>query len=287
MREYGQIQVAFWSDPDIQRLQDGAKLLFCYLLTGPHSNSLGCYHLPFGYVAEDLGISTETVSKRFQNLSDAGFIKYCQDTKHVLIHNYLKWNPIANGNVGKRIEKDFNKVPKKSSIYEPLAHQLYLHANHLQKAFQNSIETVSERYRNNEPTQTHPEPTQTKPNVDQARPVIDEQVAAVFAYWQERLGHPKARLDIKRAKSITAALDLGYQVDDLKLAIDGCANTPHNMGKNATGQIYDDLGLILRDGDHVDRFMRNSKIVHQSSGVDGTRANLREMSGVGRIGLDD
>jgi hypothetical protein len=50
----------------------------------------------------------------------------------------------------------------------------------------------------------------------------------------------------------------GYTVEQLKLAVDGCARTPHNMGENDQRQRYDDLELICRDGAHVERFMRNA-----------------------------
>jgi len=55
MRTYGQIQCSFWSDPDFADLSDQAKLLATYLLTGTHSNGLGCYRLPNEYVIADLG----------------------------------------------------------------------------------------------------------------------------------------------------------------------------------------------------------------------------------------
>ncbi|HHF7367435.1 TPA: hypothetical protein ACPSKY_002568 [Legionella bozemanae] len=81
---------------------------------------------------------------------------------------------------------------------------------------------------------------------------------AIFEYWQAVMNHPKAKLDHKRKRIITQAFKSGYSTEDLKQAIDGCANTPYNMGKNDAGQIYDDISLILRDADHIERFMNNS-----------------------------
>ena len=73
MREYGQIQSLFWTDIDIQAMSDQAKLLATYLLTGPHATALGCFRLADGYVTDDLGWSSETLSKRFAELSRNGF----------------------------------------------------------------------------------------------------------------------------------------------------------------------------------------------------------------------
>ena len=53
----------------IQCLSNEAKLLALYLLTGPHTNMLGCFRLPASYVAEDLGWDLKTVSKRFNELN--------------------------------------------------------------------------------------------------------------------------------------------------------------------------------------------------------------------------
>lgn len=88
--------------------------------------------------------------------------------------------------------------------------------------------------------------------------IVAGEVKEVFAYWQEIMTHPKAKLDQKRKSKIEQALK-HYSVDDLKQAIDGCARTPFNMGSNATKERYDGLELILRDADHIERFMQNAK----------------------------
>ena len=50
MREYGQVQSAFWQSIDVQSWSDEGKLLALYLLTGPHANGIGCFRLPSGEV---------------------------------------------------------------------------------------------------------------------------------------------------------------------------------------------------------------------------------------------
>ncbi|MGM9454749.1 hypothetical protein ACTAZI_15605 [Legionella bozemanae] len=80
----------------------------------------------------------------------------------------------------------------------------------------------------------------------------------LFAYWQSTMIHPRAKFDRKRKQAITKALKLEYSIAELKQAIDGCKNTPYNMGKNDTGQVYDDISLILRDAAHIERFICNA-----------------------------
>jgi hypothetical protein len=80
-------------------------------------------------------------------------------------------------------------------------------------------------------------------------------VTKVFDYWKEALSHPRSILDQKRKRLIEARLKEGYSEEDLRQAIRGIKNSPHNMGRNDTGTVYDDITLICRDAAHVERFM--------------------------------
>jgi hypothetical protein len=79
----------------------------------------------------------------------------------------------------------------------------------------------------------------------------------LFNYWQRTMNHPRAILDKKRQRAIEQALKQGYTIPELQKAIDGCKKTPFNMGKNDRQQIYDDITLIFRDAEHIERFMGN------------------------------
>lgn len=81
-----------------------------------------------------------------------------------------------------------------------------------------------------------------------------EQAQEVFAYWQVTLEHPTAKFTGERRRKVEARLREGYTVHQLKRAVDGCKATPHNMGENDTGQKWDDLALICRNGSQVERF---------------------------------
>ena len=41
MREYGKINTRFWADTKMLRLTVNARFMVVYLLTGPHTNSVG------------------------------------------------------------------------------------------------------------------------------------------------------------------------------------------------------------------------------------------------------
>jgi len=84
---------------------------------------------------------------------------------------------------------------------------------------------------------------------------LQPDVQAIFDYWKEKLGHPRARLDSKRKGIIKRALQLGYSANDLKLAIEGCSCSPFHMGQNGQSTRYDSIKLILRDCEQIDQFM--------------------------------
>lgn len=101
-------------------------------------------------------------------------------------------------------------------------------------------------------------------------------VASIFSHWKASMDQPEAKLDEVRKRAIHQALQAGYSVTALCQAISGCANTPHNMGDNNSGQRFDSLQLIFRDADQIDRFIRNSQMPphHRKQGNDLFHQNL-------------
>jgi hypothetical protein len=153
VREYGQVQCAFWRHDEIRALDGVAREFALYLLTGPHSNGIGCYYLPDGYVNADLGWPAETISKSFEALADIRFAHRCQTSSYVLIPDFLKWNEIANPNVARARIKEFGTIPRKSTIYGALCASMKRYGRHWPKDF----ETVLDGGTKQEPTQPQPE----------------------------------------------------------------------------------------------------------------------------------
>jgi hypothetical protein len=90
---------------------------------------------------------------------------------------------------------------------------------------------------------------------DRAAGLASTDVHRVFDAWREVTGKQRAKLDPKRRKLIGAALHLGYTVEELCLAVTGWAFSPHHRGENDRRTVYNDLGLLLRDADHIDQFL--------------------------------
>ena len=85
-------------------------------------------------------------------------------------------------------------------------------------------------------------------------------VRAVFGHWKRVMGHPDAKLTREREAKVKARLAEGYTVEQLNGAVDGCKASPHHMGRNDTGTIYDDLELICRSGGKVESFVARQPV---------------------------
>lgn len=106
-----------------------------------------------------------------------------------------------------------------------------------------------------EPSLTIMEPSENHHVLVAVAPVGSSPVLEVFTYWQTRLNHPRSDLTGKRKSAISARLNQGFTVDEIKQAIDGCASSPYHMGQNDQGTVYDDLTLICRDDGKLQMFI--------------------------------
>lgn len=124
------------------------------------------------------------------------------------------------------------------------------------------------------------------------KPKID--ISAVFEHWAQTFRKSKRTVfDEKRKSLVKARLRDGFSIEDLKRAIDGCAQTPFNTGQNDRGERYDDLTLICRDAAHVERFIRNaenppvSQHISRSGAIAPARAENSNWDHLGPEGFSD
>lgn len=111
MREYGVIHRGFWANEDMRSAGDDARTLAAYLLTSPHTTTLGAFRLPDAYACDDLGWVSERLRNGLETLSRIGFVRYCSTTKWVWVVKFLEWNKPANPNIRKAIAKMALNVP--------------------------------------------------------------------------------------------------------------------------------------------------------------------------------
>lgn len=94
---------------------------------------------------------------------------------------------------------------------------------------------------------------QTKQQVIDA--IAPEDIETVFRHWVDvvKAGNKLCRLDQARAYVIARAIG-DYGIAVCLAAIDGCARSEFHMGVNARKKPFNDLTLIFRDADHVEKF---------------------------------
>jgi hypothetical protein len=99
-------------------------------------------------------------------------------------------------------------------------------------------------------------PTPPAPPADAAIVAAVTPAEQVFTHWQRVMNHPRAKLGDKIRKLINERMSKDkFSLQDLLDAVDGCKKSPHHMGKNETGAVYDSLELIFRNADKVNAFI--------------------------------
>lgn len=82
------------------------------------------------------------------------------------------------------------------------------------------------------------------------------EIQKVFDYWVTTVKSgrgPKPRLDETRKRCIAKAIMM-YDVDTCMDAVRGCTLSDWHMGGNPQGKRYDDITLILRNADKIEKF---------------------------------
>lgn len=97
MREYGKIKTTIWKSKKFKSVpDDSARLLYFYLHTCMHVNSIGCYDLPVGYIHADTKWPIESIERDVIALSEARLIDYSEAQEVVRIIDFLEHSPITN-----------------------------------------------------------------------------------------------------------------------------------------------------------------------------------------------
>jgi hypothetical protein len=82
-----------------------------------------------------------------------------------------------------------------------------------------------------------------------------DEIRSVFEAWASAAEHPRAKLDEKRSRRISARLDEGFTPEQLIQAVNSWRLDPWLTGKNPDGKVYDELESLLRDAAKVERLL--------------------------------
>lgn len=119
MRDYAKIAPQFWIGPTgkaIRKLGAEAQVIALYLLSSPHANMIGLYHLPIAYISADTGIPFEGACKTLGKLQETGFCGYDHDAEVVFIYEMARYQIAEALKPGDKqclgVQNAYNNVPK-------------------------------------------------------------------------------------------------------------------------------------------------------------------------------
>jgi hypothetical protein len=100
-----------WHDEKFIKLTPQQQRLFFYILTCPHGNLSGIFVLKPGYAVEDLKCLPKDFKKDLSRLCEMNLVSYDFENAVILIHNFLKHNPITNPNQKKAVVSQLLALP--------------------------------------------------------------------------------------------------------------------------------------------------------------------------------
>lgn len=271
MRDYAKVSPKFWmgkTGKDLRKQGMEAQLVGLYLLTSPHSNMLGLYTLPVVYIAHETSLGLEGAWKGLQGCIEAGFCQYDEESETVWViemaHFQIADKLKAKDNQCAGIQKAYDELienPFLSTFYDKYAEDFHLTGRRTVKAPSKApSKPLSKplRSQEQEQEQEQEQKQEQEQNVVERRNASPDRdvVGDIFAYWQKTMESPRSQLDDKRSKAIKAALKT-YDPRQVCEAIKGCSRSDFHMarGKYAGNNKQNGLGLILRDADHIEKFM--------------------------------
>lgn len=115
--KFRQVHIEFWQDGFVLDLTPEEKYFYVYLMTNSKTSQCGIYELPKRIIETETGYSRETVDKLLQRFIDYDKIAYSENTKEIMMKNWIKYNFINSPKVIKCIEKELETVKEKGFVY--------------------------------------------------------------------------------------------------------------------------------------------------------------------------
>lgn len=110
MAKYRQVHVEFWQDGFVLDLTPEEKYFYLYLMTNSKTSQCGVYELPKRIIETETGYNRESVDKLLKRFIDYGKILYDEQTKEIMLVNWLKYNRIASPKVISCVNKEISQI---------------------------------------------------------------------------------------------------------------------------------------------------------------------------------
>ncbi|MGH4140392.1 hypothetical protein [Clostridium sp.] len=138
MAKYRQLHTEFWSDSFVLELTPEEKYFYLYLMTNTKTTQCGIYEISKKTIETDTGYNRETVEKLIKRFCDYKKILYCEDTRELMVINWIKYNVPNNLNTIKCVQREIDKV-KHSDFVKILFNKCQWLGMDVDKIFENYI----------------------------------------------------------------------------------------------------------------------------------------------------
>jgi hypothetical protein len=269
---YRRVDCRLWGDAKFRRLSEPARHLWLYLLTGPETTSLPGFLLGGSlHFAEALGWEPKPFHQRFGELLRERMAKADWEARFVWLPNALRYNPPANWNSIKSWATQWDLIPECELKVEAGQH-LILFMEQLGKPFvepflEPLLERIAQQEEEEDQDQEEDQDKESRPTSLSVPAVAGvpalgmgptpEEIQGVYEHYLDAMGKTPAtyHLTPKRRTKIATRLRT-WDVKALCAAIDACAASDFNMGKNNGDRLYNDLAdHILRSDERVETWI--------------------------------
>ncbi|HDK7160304.1 TPA: DnaD domain protein [Clostridium botulinum] len=118
MAKYRQLYTEFWKDGFVVELEPEEKYFYLYLLTNANTSQCGIYELPKKIIENETGYNRETVNNLIKKFEEYKKIIYSEETKEIIILNWVKYNEPNNINAIKCVNKELKKIKNRNFVKE-------------------------------------------------------------------------------------------------------------------------------------------------------------------------
>lgn len=226
MAKYRQLYTEFWNDGFILDLTPEEKYFYIYLMTNINTTQCGVYELPKRIIETQTGYNRETVDKLLKRFADYNKIKYCEETKEIIMLNWLKYNQPNNLNAVKCVNKELKNVKNTeftSIIYNQCINQQLdtdLIFNGVDLIMEPPVDTLQGACKGLTGKEVISNKKEITNNKDEVRSKEEEaSIEAAIKYLENNIGIPREQ---ERKKLYAFASCLGAGV--IMLAVDEAVN---------------------------------------------------------------
>ncbi|KOA75839.1 chromosomal replication initiator protein DnaA [Clostridium botulinum] len=126
MAKYRQLHTNFWNDGFVLDLTPEEKYFYLYLMTNPGTAQCGVYELPKRIIETQTGYNRDTIDKLLKRFIEYEKIEYCNETKEIMIINWMRYNKPTNCNAIKCVNSELKNLKCTNYI-----NQVYKHCKDL------------------------------------------------------------------------------------------------------------------------------------------------------------